>query len=71
MVVVVPEAHALPPEDILGTDNTPYLAKNQQAVDDELFHDIIPFVETRYNISDEPASGASHCGAIDGRPSVD
>jgi hypothetical protein len=32
MVVVVPEAHALPPEDILGTGNTPYLAKNQQAV---------------------------------------
>src|SRR6516162_9483219 len=53
MVVVVPEAHALPPEDILGTDKTPYLAKNQQAVDDELFHEIIPFVETHYNISDE------------------
>jgi len=58
MVVVVPEAHALPPEDILGTNNTPYLAKNQQAVDDELFHDIIPFVETHYNISDEPRERA-------------
>ena len=58
MVVVVPEAHALPPEDILGTDNTPYLAENQQAVDDELFHDIIPFVETHYNISDEPRERA-------------
>jgi enterochelin esterase-like enzyme len=58
MVVVVPEAHALPTEDILGTDNTPYLAKNQQAVDDELFHDIIPFVETHYNISDEPRERA-------------
>jgi enterochelin esterase-like enzyme len=58
MVVVVPEAHALPPEDILGTDNTPYFAKNQQAVDDELFHDIIPFVETHYNISDEPRERA-------------
>ena len=58
MVVVVPEAHALPPEDILGTDKTPYLAKNQQAVDDELFHEIIPFVETHYNISDEPRERA-------------
>src|SRR6516164_1015856 len=58
MVVVVPEAHALPPEDILETNNTPYLAKNQQAVDDELFHDIIPFVETHYNISDEPRERA-------------
>ncbi|MGA8660506.1 MAG: alpha/beta hydrolase-fold protein [Chthoniobacterales bacterium] len=58
MIVVVPEAHALPPEDILGTDNTPYLAKNQQAVDDELFHDIIPFIDTHYNISDEPQERA-------------
>lgn len=58
MIVVVPEAHALPPEDILGTDNTPYLAKNQQAVDDELFHDIIPFIGTHYNISDEPRERA-------------
>ena len=58
MIVVVPEAHALPPEDIPGTDNTPYLAKNQQAVDEELFHDIIPFIETHYNISDEPRERA-------------
>ena len=47
MIVVVPEAHALPPEDIPGTDNRPYLAKNQQAVNDELFHDVIPFIEIR------------------------
>jgi enterochelin esterase-like enzyme len=52
MIVVVPEAHALPPEDIPGTDNTPYLKKNQQAVDEELFHDIIPFIEAHYRISD-------------------
>jgi enterochelin esterase-like enzyme len=58
MIVVVPEAHALPPEDISGPDNTAYLAKNQQAVDEELFHDIIPFIETRYNISDEPRERA-------------
>jgi hypothetical protein len=58
MILVVPEAHALPPEDIPGTDNTPYLAKNQQAVDEELFHDIIPFIDTHYNISDEPRERA-------------
>jgi enterochelin esterase-like enzyme len=58
MIVVVPEAHALPPEDIPGTDHTPYLAKNQQAVDEELFHDIIPFIVTHYSISDEPGERA-------------
>jgi enterochelin esterase-like enzyme len=54
MIVVVPEAHALPPEDIVGADRSPYLANNQQAVDEELFHDIIPFIEAHYNISDNP-----------------
>src|SRR3984893_3318890 len=59
MIVVVPEAHALPPEDIPGTDNTPYLAKNQHAVDEELFHDIIPlFIITHYNVSDQPEERA-------------
>jgi enterochelin esterase-like enzyme len=58
MIVVVPEAHALPPEDIPGPDNTAYLAKNQQAVDEELFHDIIPFIEAHYNIRDEPRERA-------------
>jgi enterochelin esterase-like enzyme len=64
MIVVVPEAHALPPELTPVTspnfDATiaPYLAKNQQAVDEELFHDIIPFIETHYNISDEPRERA-------------
>lgn len=53
MIVVVPDAHALPPEDIAGTDHTSYLTKNQQAVDEELFRDIIPFLEAHYNISDE------------------
>jgi enterochelin esterase-like enzyme len=58
MIVVVPEAHALPPEDIAGTDHAPYLAKNQKAVDEELFHDIIPLIETRYKIRDEPRERA-------------
>jgi enterochelin esterase-like enzyme/lysophospholipase L1-like esterase len=58
MIVVVPEAHALPPEDIPGTDHAFYLTKNQQAVDGELFHDIIPFIEAHYNISVEPRERA-------------
>jgi enterochelin esterase-like enzyme len=64
MIVVVPEAHALPPEATLVTSPnfvtnvTPYLTKNQQAVDEELFHDIIPFIKAHYTISDEPRERA-------------
>jgi enterochelin esterase-like enzyme len=64
MIVVVPEAHALPPEATTAispdfvANVVPYLTKNQQAVDDELFHDIIPFVKGHYNISDEPRERA-------------
>jgi enterochelin esterase-like enzyme len=64
MIVVVPEAHALPPEEtpVISSDFvsnvTPYLTKNQQAVDDELFHDIIPFIEARYTISGLPRARA-------------
>lgn len=64
MIVVVPEAHALPPEvtpvtspDFVTTA-VPYLTKNQQAVDDELFHDLIPFIEAHYNITQEPRERA-------------
>jgi len=64
MIVVVPEAHALPPEATQVTSPdfvenvTPYLTKNQQAVDEELFHDIIPFIQAHYTISDEPRERA-------------
>ena len=64
MIVVVPEAHALPPEVVpvtspdFGTTVTPYLIVNQRAVDEELFRDIIPFIETRYNISHKPQERA-------------
>jgi enterochelin esterase family protein len=64
MIVVVPEAHALPPEatPVISpnfiTTVTPYLPGNQRAVDAELFHDIIPFIEAHYNISDEPRKRA-------------
>jgi enterochelin esterase-like enzyme len=64
MIVVVPEAHALPPEATVVTSPDfvetviPYLTKNQQAVDEELFHDIIPFIKAHYTISDEPRERA-------------
>ena len=64
MIVVVPEAHALPPEPTMvtspdfGTTVTPYLIKNLKAVDEELFHDIIPFIEAHYDISDNPRERA-------------
>ena len=64
MIVVVPEAHALPPEPTpvtspnFVTNVTPYLTRNQEAVDDELFHDIIPFIKAHYSISDEPRERA-------------
>jgi len=43
MIVVVPEAHAF------GVDSS--YVKNQAAIDEELFHDIIPFLEAHYNVS--------------------
>jgi enterochelin esterase-like enzyme len=64
MIVVVPEAHALPPEPTpvaspdFVTTVIPYLTKNEAAVDQELFHDIIPFIKDRYVISDEPKERA-------------
>jgi enterochelin esterase-like enzyme len=53
MIVVVPEAHALPPETEPAANHISYLAKNQQAVDDELFHDIVPLIRSHYRISDD------------------
>jgi enterochelin esterase family protein len=59
MVVVVPETHALPPEPTPATsgdfitDVLPWVARNQRVADEELFHDIIPFVQAHYNMSAE------------------
>ena len=64
MIVVVPDAHALPFETTPMTNPDfwanlyDFWAKNQAAADEELFHDIIPFIQTRYNISDEPRERA-------------
>jgi enterochelin esterase-like enzyme len=61
MIVVIPDAHALPFEttpvthpDEFWPNLNDFWAKNQAAADQELFHDIIPFIQTHYNISDEP-----------------
>jgi enterochelin esterase-like enzyme len=43
MIVVVPEAHAFHVDSSYD--------KNQAAIDEELFHDIIPFLEAHYNVS--------------------
>lgn len=59
MVVVMPEAHAVPFETTPATSSDyitnlcSYFAKNQPMVDEELFRDIIPFIQSRYNISKE------------------
>ncbi len=64
MIVVVPEAHALPFEPMPATNPDfwanlyDYWAKNQSTAEEELFRDIIPFIQTRYNISDEPGERA-------------
>ena len=59
MIVVVPDAHALPIEPTLMTgpdfwaNFSAYWGKNERAADEELFHDIIPFIQSHYNISSE------------------
>jgi enterochelin esterase-like enzyme len=64
MIVVVPDAHALPFETMPVTSSDffsnlrTFWGENQSAADKELFHDIIPFIQTRYNISDEPRERA-------------
>jgi enterochelin esterase-like enzyme len=64
MIVVVPDAHALSFEPTPETSSDfwsnlyDFWPKNQAAADEELFHDIIPFIQTLYNISDEPRERA-------------
>jgi enterochelin esterase-like enzyme len=56
MIVVVPEANALDLETLGNGRESPGaydFGKNQSAVDEELFHDIAPFIEAHYNISDD------------------
>jgi enterochelin esterase-like enzyme len=77
MIVVVPEAHALPlestpaPSGEFGTDMRPYLVRNQRVVDEELFQDIIPFIQTHYNISEESRDRAIAGLSMGGRQSIE
>jgi enterochelin esterase family protein len=64
MIVVVPDAHALPFETTPMTSPdfwanlSGYWDKNQTMIDQELFHDLIPFIQTHYNISNAPRERA-------------
>jgi enterochelin esterase family protein len=77
MVVVVPEAHALAleptptPSGDVATNLTPYLVSNQRAVDEELFHDIIPLIQTRYLVSEESRERAIAGLSMGGRQSIE
>lgn len=50
MVVVIPDTHALDPDQTPRTEVGRYLNENVQAEDRELFEDIIPFVTSHYRI---------------------
>jgi len=73
MIVVVPDAHALPIETTPMTSPdfwanfSQYWEKNQTAADEELFNDIIPFIQSHYRISDQSrdrAIAGSSMGAL-------
>jgi enterochelin esterase-like enzyme len=59
MIVVVPEAHALAVETTpmispdFWANFSDYWERNQIAADEELFHDIIPFIQSHYKISNQ------------------
>jgi enterochelin esterase family protein len=77
MIVVVPDAHALPFETTPATSPDFWVnlhgfwAKNQAAADEELFHDIIPFIQAHYNISDEPRERAIAGLSMGGLQAID
>jgi enterochelin esterase-like enzyme len=77
MVVVMPEAHALAleptptPSGDVAADLTPYVVSNQRAVDEELFHDIIPLIQTRYLVSEESRKRAIAGLSMGGRQSIE
>src|SRR5262249_27387396 len=78
MVVVLPDAHALPLETVPETNPSEFFSnlyyfwpKNHAAAEEELFHDIIPFVKTHYNISDEPQERAIAGFSMGGLQAID
>jgi len=64
MIVVLPDPHALAYETTpltnpdFFTNFFPFFLKNQTTADEELFRDIIPFIQAHYNISNEPRERA-------------
>jgi enterochelin esterase-like enzyme len=64
MIVVIPDAHALPIETTAMTSPdfwanlSTYWGNNEKAADEELFRDIIPFIQSHYNISNKPGERA-------------
>jgi enterochelin esterase family protein len=64
MIVVLPDPHALACETIPLTNQNffvnfyPFFLKNQAMADEELFQDIVPFIKTHYNVSDQPQERA-------------
>ena len=58
VVVVIPDTHALDPDQIPRTEVGHYLNENVQAEDRELFEDIIPFVAAHYRIRTEAKARA-------------
>jgi enterochelin esterase-like enzyme len=64
MIVVLPDPHALAYETTpltkpdFFTNFIPFFVKNQTTADEELFRDIVPFIQTHYNISDRPRGRA-------------
>jgi enterochelin esterase-like enzyme len=63
MIVVIPDTHALNPDILpIGLEHLkPYWAKNEEAADQELFQDIIPFIQEKYRVHQH-----SHFHAIAG-----
>jgi enterochelin esterase-like enzyme len=58
MVVVIPDTHALDPDQTARTEIGRYLSENVQAEDRELFEDIIPLVNSRYRVRTDANSTA-------------
>jgi enterochelin esterase-like enzyme len=50
MVVVIPDTHAIDPDKSPKTEVGHYLNENVQTEDHELFEDIMPFVNTHYQV---------------------
>jgi enterochelin esterase-like enzyme len=58
MVVVIPDTHALDPDQTARTEIGRYLNANVQTEDRELFEDIIPFVNGHYRVRTDADSTA-------------